>query len=137
MKRVVKRDGIGNIAIEEAPQPAVGSRQVLVRNVRTLISRGSEIGRRYLDPGVVDPAIMGYSAAGVVEAVGDGVSEYAFGQRVAAVAPHAEYVAGDLTRGDGSWVTPMPDAVTFDQATFHPLADGRANVGQDRQRHGG
>ncbi len=45
-----------------------------MRNQRTLISRGSEIGRRYLDPHAVDPAIIGYSAAGVVAAGGDGVS---------------------------------------------------------------
>ena len=83
MWRVAKLEGIGNIVVEEAPAPTIGPRQVLVRNHRTLISRGSEIGRRYLDPHEVDPAIMGYSAAGVVEAVGDAVGEFAVGQRVA------------------------------------------------------
>src|SRR5262245_40296547 len=121
MKRIGKHEGIGNVVVEEAPVPEIGPREILVRNVRTLISRGSEIGRRYLDPGEIDPAIMGYSAAGYVEAVGTGVTEYAVGQRVAIMAPHAEYVVGDVDRDDGSWVTPMPDGVTFDAATFHPL----------------
>jgi threonine dehydrogenase-like Zn-dependent dehydrogenase len=124
MKRVVKHDGIGNIAVEDAPVPEIGPRQVLVRNHRSLISRGSEIGRRYLDPGEVDPAIMGYSSAGVVEAVGEGVTAFQPGQRVAVVAPHAEYVVGDLDRADGSWVTAMPDEVSFDAATFHGLVVG-------------
>jgi threonine dehydrogenase-like Zn-dependent dehydrogenase len=124
MRRVAKLEGIGNIVVEEAPAPTIGPRQVLVRNHRTLISRGSEIGRRYLDPHGVDPAIMGYSAAGVVEAVGDAVGEFAMGQRVAVVAPHAEYVVGDLAREDGSWVIGIPDDVSFDAATFHPLATG-------------
>ncbi|MGH2561719.1 MAG: zinc-dependent alcohol dehydrogenase [Thermomicrobiales bacterium] len=124
MKRLAKYEGIGNIAVEEAPVPAPGEREVLIRNVRTLISRGSEIGRRYLDPGALDPAIMGYSAAGVVEALGPGVADYAVGQAVSAVAPHAEYVIGDLDKGEKSWVVPIAAGVSFEHATFHPLATG-------------
>lgn len=124
MKRVVKLAGIGNIAIADDPIPTIGNRQILVRNRRSLISRGSEIGRRYLDPGEVDPAMMGYSAAGVIEAIGDAVTEFRVGQRVAVLAPHAEYVVGDLMRDDGSWVTAIPDSVSFEQATFHALATG-------------
>jgi L-iditol 2-dehydrogenase len=124
MRRVVKREGIGNVAVEEAPPPTIGPRQVLVRNRRTLISRGSEIGRRYLDPHAVDPAIMGYSAAGTVEAIGPAVTEFAVGQHVALLAPHAELVVGDLTLDDGSHVVAMPAGVSFDAATFHPLVTG-------------
>jgi len=124
MKRIGKLEGIGNIVVEEAPVPEIGSRDILVRVVRTLISRGSEIGRRYLHQELIDPSIMGYSAAGVVEAIGAEVTEYAVGQRVAVMAPHAEYVAMDIDRDDGSWVTPMPDTVSFDAATFHPLVTG-------------
>jgi L-iditol 2-dehydrogenase len=124
VKRIVKLEGVGNIAVEEAPVPSIGPREVLVRNRRTLISRGSEIGRRYLRDEAVDPAIMGYSAAGVVEAVGPAVTELRVGQRVVAVAPHAEYVIGEVEREDGSWVMGLPDDVSFEQATFHPLATG-------------
>jgi threonine dehydrogenase-like Zn-dependent dehydrogenase len=124
MKRIGKHEGIGNVVVEDAPVPEIGPREILVRNVRTLISRGSEIGRRYLHPGEIDPAIMGYSAAGYVAAVGTDVTEYLIGQRVAIMAPHAEYVVGDVDRDDGSWITPIPDSVTFDAATFHPLVIG-------------
>ena len=62
--------------------------------MRSLISRGSEIGRRYVLQEAVDPQIMGYSMAGVVDALGEGVEHLAVGDRVGAVAPHAQYVVG-------------------------------------------
>ena len=124
MYRVVKREGIGNIAVEETSVPTIGPRQILVRPRRTLISRGSEIGRRYVDPRALDPSIMGYSAAGVVEAVGPDVTDFSVGQRVAAVAPHAELVVVDLAIEGGRRAVPIPDPVSDDAATFQPLATG-------------
>ena len=70
MKRVAKPEGKFNVVLEDAPVPAVGPHDVRVRNVRSLISRGSELWRRYIRPEAVDPQIMGYSVAGVVDAVG-------------------------------------------------------------------
>ena len=70
MKRVAKPEGKFNVVVEDAPTPAVGSHEVRVRNVRSLISRGSELWRRYIRPEAVDPQIMGYSVGGVVDAVG-------------------------------------------------------------------
>jgi threonine dehydrogenase-like Zn-dependent dehydrogenase len=124
VKRVVKRAGVGNIEVEEAPVPTVGNRQILVRNVRTLISPGSEIGRRYLHPDEVDPAIMGYSSAGVIEAVAEDVTDFEVGQRVALSAPHAEYVVGNVDRDHGSRITAIPDHVSFDLAPYQNLVTG-------------
>src|SRR5262245_21479055 len=124
MNRIGKHEGIGNVVVEDAPIPEIAPRDILVRTRRTLISRGSEIGRRYLHQELIDPSIMGYSAAGVVAAIGNEVTEYAVGQRVAVMAPHAEFVAMNIDLDDGSWVTPMPDTVSFDAATFHPLVTG-------------
>ena len=70
MLRVAKPEGFGNVVLEEVPLPEVGPREVLVKNKVSLISRGSEILRRYMREEAVDPAIMGYSVAGVVEQVG-------------------------------------------------------------------
>ena len=50
--------------------PGRNNRQVLVRTAKTLISRGSELFRRYIMETAVDPSIMGYSLTGVVEQVG-------------------------------------------------------------------
>ena len=124
MRRIVKDVGVGNFRLEEAPVPTPGPRQVLIRNHRTLISRGSEIGGRYRQHDPVDPAAIGYSAAGEIVATGRDVTEHVPGQRVAVLAPHAEYVIGDLDAIAAMAVTPMPDDVSFEQAVFHPLSIG-------------
>ena len=69
MLRVAKPAGFGNIILEEAPIPECGPREVLVKNQVSLISRGSEVLRRYMHEEAIDPAIMGYSVGGVVAAV--------------------------------------------------------------------
>ena len=84
MKRVVKHPGLGNIAVEDTAPPTIGPTQVLIRAQRSLISRGSEIWRRYIRPEAVDHQIMGYSLAGIVEAVGAEVQSLTPGDRVAA-----------------------------------------------------
>lgn len=123
MRRVVKRAGHGNIAVEEAPIPAISSTQVLVRARRSLISRGSEIWRRYARDEAVEHRIMGYSLAGVVEAVGDAVKEFAPGDRVASLSPHAEFVAVEaVDPPHRPSLVKLPEAVDFEAGTFWPLA---------------
>ena len=96
MKRVAKPEGKFNVVLEDAPLPAVGSHDVRVRNVRSLISRGSELWRRYIRPEAVDPQIMGYSVAGVVDAVGAEVEGFAPGRSGSGVSgPHAQFVVQD------------------------------------------
>ena len=73
MKRMAKPEGRGNVMLEDAPIPEPSYGEVRVKAVRSLISRGSEIGRRYVLEEAVDPQIMGYSMAGVVDALGEGV----------------------------------------------------------------
>ena len=70
MKRLAKGEGYGNVFLEEVPVPAFGPDQVLVKTHTSLISRGSEILRRYREDGPVDPDIMGYSVAGTVVEAG-------------------------------------------------------------------
>ena len=120
MKRVVKLEGKGNIAVEEVETPAFASNEALVKNMKSLISRGSELFARYVMPGVVDPQRMGYSDAGIVAAVGEDVRDVLVGDRVVAVAPHAEYVVRVPGTPD-AWVIPIPDDVSFEEATFLPL----------------
>jgi L-iditol 2-dehydrogenase len=125
MIRVIKPEGFGNIQLEEVPVPEISERQVLVRNHTTLISRGSELFARYNQEQAVDAAIMGYSAAGVVEAVGAAVTEFHAGDRVTVVAPHAEYVVGEVDSPTGArFVIRLPDDVSFEAAPFLPLATG-------------
>ena len=97
MLRVIKPEGFGNIQLEDVPTPTIDERQVLVKTKTTLISRGSELFRRYNREEAIDPGIMGYSLTGVVEGVGGSVTEYKVGDRVMVVAPHAEYAVGDVS----------------------------------------
>ena len=122
MRRVTKQEGQGNIVLEETEIPVPSTTQVLIQMKASLISRGSELWRRYMRQEAVDPAIMGYSAAGVVQAVGSEVDEFQVGDRVAALAPHAEYVVVDAKQARHSpSVVKLPEEISFEAGTFWPL----------------
>lgn len=124
MKRLVKREGYGNVFLEEVPIPRISSGQVLVQTHTSLISRGSEILARYRKDGPVDPGIMGYSVAGTVVEAGGGAqgAGFALGDRVFVSAPHAEYVVGEAW--DESRLIKLPAAVPWQRAPFIALARG-------------
>ena len=108
MIRVTKPEGFGNIVLEEVPIPPVGPNEVRVRSKVSLISRGSEILRRYMHEEAIDPRIMGYSLAGVVDAVGSEAAErFQPGDRVMASAPHAQYVVQPIASDIGPRVWPI------------------------------
>ena len=74
--------GYGQFAIEEMPRPEPGQQEVLVRVAACGIC-GSDVhgydgssGRR------IPPLVMGHEAAGVIVAVGSGVTNYKIGDRV-------------------------------------------------------
>lgn len=119
MVRVVKRESVGNIQLEHIPIPNIGPREILIRTHASLISAGSEIGGRFRADGAVDPARMGYSAAGQVVSVGSEVKGFQPGDRVAALAPHAEYLV--IEEGNRFWAHSLPDDVSYERATFLPL----------------
>ena len=121
MWRVAKHEGLGNVVMEQVPIPALGPNEVLVRVHSSLISRGSELWKRYVMPGPIDPGRMGYSTAGVIEKVGSEVTWFAPGDRVSCTAPHAEYAIGDAGSAVSRRLTRLPDDVPFVDGTFQPL----------------
>ena len=76
MFQVIKPEGFGNIQLEQVPDPKANPRQIRVKTDTTLISRGSELFRRYILEEAVPPSIMGYSLTGIVDTVGDEVTGY-------------------------------------------------------------
>ena len=120
MLQVTKPEGFGNIQLEEVPIPEISARQIRVETDTTLISRGSELFRRYIMEAAVPPSIMGYSLTGIVDAVGTEVTDYQVGERVMVVAPHAQYVVAEPNATDGRIVS--LDDVGFEEGTFLPLA---------------
>lgn len=121
MLQVTKPEGFGNIQLEEVPIPEINEHQVRVETDTTLISRGSELFRRYIREEAVPPSIMGYSLTGTVDTVGTEVTGYQVGERVMVVAPHAQYAVAEPNATDGR-IVPLLEGVSFEEGTFLPLA---------------
>ena len=134
MWRAAKGEGVGNVFLEQVPVPEPGPEEVLTRTRVSLISRGSELWRRYVMEGPVSPEAMGYSTTGIVEAAGDGVRGFAAGDRVVATAPHAEYSLRSLAADARSdRLHRLHPELSFEQGTFHPLASSGAGWAQALQ----
>jgi len=108
---------------EKIPDLRAGRIGVRVR--ASLISPGTELGgvgrmRENPDPDR-PPRPFGYANAGVVEALGEGVDRFEVGQRVACMgggyALHADYVCVPQNLS-----VPIPDGVSFEEASFAHLA---------------
>ncbi len=142
MRAVVihEHGGRDKLILEDVPTPAAAPGQILVRV--------KACGLNYLDifvrrgmPGlpIELPRITGGDIAGVIAAVGTGVTGIAVGQRVlldpAVVLPNGEIGAlGENTTGGlaeyivvpAENAIPLPDDVTFEQAAALPIAYGTA-----------
>ena len=103
MKRLEKLTGFGNVQMVEVERPEPEPDQMLVKVNRSLISRGSEIFRRYVLEEAVSPDMMGYSDAGQVVAIGHEIVEFSVGQRVMVSAPHGERLRSTRARRWSSW----------------------------------
>ncbi|MEU1726887.1 zinc-binding dehydrogenase [Nonomuraea sp. NPDC005692] len=116
------RAGEVRVAREDVAPPGFG--EVLCRTTLSLISPGTELAclRGEFDPGtnweewVRYPFRPGYSMAGIVEAVGEGVTRLRPGDRVQSYAPHQELV----TLADRD-VRLLPGGVTAEEAVWVPL----------------
>ena len=134
MWRAAKGEGVGNVFLEQVPVPEPGPEEVLTRTRVSLISRGSELWRRYVMEGPVSPEAMGYSTTGIVEAAGDGVRGFAAGDRVVATAPHAEYsLRSRAADARTDRLHRLHPELSFEQGTFHPLASSGAGWAQALQ----
>lgn len=109
------------LEVADIPRPAPGPGQVLVRVMAVGVNFADVLMRqnRYaVSPPI--PGILGSEVAGVVEAVGAGVTGFVDGERVAAslfannvfFGGYAEFVVIDA-----DYVSPIPDAVSFEAAT--------------------
>lgn len=106
--------------------PELKKKQVLVKMAVSSISSGTERANLTGDPncnstrgpGVKWPRSGGYSSAGTIVAVGEGVTDYQVGDRVAMFwSTHATYVPIDQTD-----VLKLPDEVPFEEAALWNIA---------------
>ncbi|RFS81398.1 NAD(P)-dependent alcohol dehydrogenase [Actinomadura spongiicola] len=119
------------VRIRDVDRPVAGDRGVLVRVHATTVNR-TDCAYRAARPffmrfrtGLTRPrrTIMGTEFAGVIEAVGDGVTSFAVGDRVfgyneGAFGAHAEY----LSVPENGSIATVPAGVTFEQIA--PAAEG-------------
>src|SRR3954470_17918256 len=119
--------------LEEVPDPVAGPGDVLVR-LRASALNHLDIWIRKGLPSVPKPRILGADGAGVVEAVGVGVTRFAPGDRVV-INPGVEAPGGAIhvigEHGDGTNaeliavpatnVYPIPHGLSFEEAAAFPL----------------
>lgn len=104
----------------DIPVPTAGPGMVLLKNEVIAINFHDINARRFGEPGLELPYIPGCDFAGVVEAVGEGVTDFAPGDRVLGTGGHGAYA--EYTNVAAQIAMPIPDDISFEQAVCCPVA---------------
>jgi NADPH:quinone reductase-like Zn-dependent oxidoreductase len=131
--RIHEDGGPEVLVLEEAPDPIAGLGEVLVRLHASALNHLDIWIRKGL-PSVPKPRILGADGAGVVEAVGEGVSGFEVGERVVlnpgieagggrihVIGEHGDGTNAELIAVPATNVHPIPDGLSFEQAAAFPL----------------
>ena len=131
--RIHEDGGPEVLVLEEAPDPVPGPGEVLVRLRASALNHLDVWVRKGL-PSVPKPRILGADGAGVVEALGDGVSGFEPGERVVlnpgietgggrihVLGEHGDGTNAELIAVPATNVHPIPDALSFEEAAAFPL----------------
>ncbi len=125
------------VEVRREPVRELGRGQILVQTQRSLISTGTECIclQRKFEEGthwhgwVKYPFYPGYSNAGRVLEVGEGVENFQPGDRVATRAPHFQFYVADAARA-----LKIPDGVSDEEATWFGIS-GIVQNGVRRAEH--
>jgi zinc-binding alcohol dehydrogenase/oxidoreductase len=130
--RIHEDGGPEVVVVEEAPDPVAGPGEVLVR-LRAASLNHLDVWVRKGLPSVPKPRILGADGAGVVEALGDGVTGLAVGDRVVlnpglvhgdrvtVVGEHFDGTHAELIAIAAEQVFPLDDRISFETAAAFPL----------------
>jgi NADPH:quinone reductase-like Zn-dependent oxidoreductase len=131
--RIHEDGGPEVLVLEEAPDPEPGAGEVLIR-LRASALNHLDVWIRKGLPSVPKPRILGADGAGVVEALGDGVSGFEVGERVVlnpgieagggrihVIGEHGDGTNAELIAVPATNVHPIPDGLSFEQAAAFPL----------------
>ncbi|MBC8069709.1 MAG: zinc-binding dehydrogenase [Deltaproteobacteria bacterium] len=100
------------------PEPAAGELRVRVRNCG--VNFADVLARLGLYPDAPPlPAVVGYEVAGEVDALGEGTTGFALGQRVIAMTRFGGYT--DVVCVPTGQVVAMPERLSFEQAAAIPV----------------
>ncbi len=126
--RAVVLTGTGGpevLQVQERPDPVAGPGQVRIAVRAAGINFADTMARVGLYPDAPKPpCVLGYEVAGEVDAVGEGVADFAVGDRVMAgtrFGGQAELVAVDAAQ-----VLPLPEPLSFEQGAAFPVNYGTA-----------
>jgi putative PIG3 family NAD(P)H quinone oxidoreductase len=116
--KAILLDGFGGPEVlkqGETQAPAAGANRILIRVHATSVNRPDIVQRQgnYPPPPGESP-LLGLEAAGVVEAVGAGVTEFRPGERVFALLGGGGYA--ELATAHAGHVMRIPSSMTFEQA---------------------
>ncbi|HEX4464467.1 MAG TPA: medium chain dehydrogenase/reductase family protein [Solirubrobacterales bacterium] len=113
------------LQVQERPDPPVAAGEVRIAVKAAGINFADTMARLGLYPDAPKPpCVMGYEVAGEVESLGEGVSDFAVGDRVMAgtrFGGQAELVAVPAVQ-----VLPLPDRLSFEQGAAFPVNYGTA-----------
>jgi NADPH:quinone reductase-like Zn-dependent oxidoreductase len=131
--RIHEDGGPEVLLLEEAPDPVAGPGEVLVRLRASALNHLDVWVRKGL-PSVPKPRILGADGAGVVEALGAGVSGFEPGQPVLlnpgveaedgtihVIGEHGDGTNAELIAVPAQNVYPVPDGLSFEEAAAFPL----------------
>ncbi len=128
--RFHKLGGPEVLAVEEVPEPAPARGEVRVV-VRAIGLNFADVhfrrGEYFVKPQF--PEIPGMEAAGVIDALGEGVSDFAIGDRVAVLGAHA-YAEKMVAPARAAYR--MPDALSFEDAAALPVQGFTAILALDK-----
>lgn len=124
MRAIVMQEAGGPEVLElkDIAEPAPGYGQVRVRVHATAVNRADLVQRmgRYPAPPDCPPDILGLEYAGVVDAVGDGVSELSVGDRVFGLVGGGSYAEKLVTHARTA--AKIPEGMSFADAAACPEA---------------
>jgi NADPH:quinone reductase-like Zn-dependent oxidoreductase len=120
-----RNGGYDVLQVQERPDPPVGPGEVRIEVRAAGINFADTMARLGLYPDAPKtPCVMGYEVSGVIESVGEGVTEHAVGDRV---------VAGTQFGGQAELVVvpegqalPLPERLSFEQGAAFPVNYGTA-----------
>jgi NADPH:quinone reductase-like Zn-dependent oxidoreductase len=131
--RIHEDGGPEVLVLEEAPDPEPGPGEVLVR-LRASALNHLDVWIRKGLPSVPKPRILGADGAGVVEALGAGVSGFEPGERVVlnpgieagggrihVIGEHGDGTNAELIAVPATNVHPIPEGLGFEEAAAFPL----------------
>jgi NADPH:quinone reductase-like Zn-dependent oxidoreductase len=131
--RIHEDGGTEVLVLEEAPDPEAGAGEVLVR-LRASALNHLDVWIRKGLPSVPKPRILGADGAGVVEALGEGVTGLEPGERVVinpgieagggrihVIGEHGDGTNAELIAVPATNVHPIPDSLSFEEAAAFPL----------------